>query len=223
MYQHFAAKLKGKSQEFQAMTNQSNVPVSATIAAANVSGQLYRAGEIAKNLSLAAKNSRAMVMRAGSRAAGLQVISDFFAELASNTIQLSGEINQCAISISNNSVTQWRTHTLTHHLNQAGIKDENPELKELVNTKVTQSEDRLEHLIAQFSSNIKQLDSYLERIEEQIRASSVIAVNFRLEATQTGEFQPMLNHMADNIDFLSNKIKEHVSASQHYMKELRGR
>ncbi len=203
------------------LTN-SQVPVVATIAAANVSGQLYRAGEIAKNLSLAAKNSRAMVMRAGSRAAGLQVISDFFAELASKTILLSQEINLCAIDISNNSVAQWRTHTLIHHLNTSDQKSEQTELHELVNSKLKLSSQHLDKLETQFRSSIKLLESYLEQIEEQIRASNVIAVNFRLEATQTGEFQPMLNHMADNIDQLSREIKEHISESISYMKDLRG-
>ena len=80
-----------------------------TAAAATISGHLYRASLIARRMALAAKNSRAMVLRAGSKAAGLKVISDYFGELADKTINLSNVINLAAISISQNSVRQWRT------------------------------------------------------------------------------------------------------------------
>jgi hypothetical protein len=39
-----------------------------------------------------------MVLRAGSKAAGLKVISDYFDELADKTINLSYIINQSAIA-----------------------------------------------------------------------------------------------------------------------------
>jgi len=42
----------------------------------------------------------------------------------------------------------------------------------------------------------------------------VVAVTFRLEATQTGEFQPMLENMASTIGKQSNDIKAHITTSQ---------
>lgn len=205
-----------------ANTESAHLPVAATIAAANVSGELFRAGEIARRLALAAKNSQAMVLRAGSRAAGLQVISGYFAELANSTIELSREVNLYAITISNNSVAQWRTHSLLQRLNKTKQSDACTDRTCIVIEKqLDKSLHKLAELQTEFRQKLQHLESNLEEIESQMRASNVIAVNFRLEATQTGEYQPMLNHMADNIDGLSNQIKKHVDRSQEHMEELK--
>ena len=76
------------------MLDDSSHIASQTAAAATISGHLYRASVIAKRMALAAKNSRAMVLRAGARAAGLKVISDYFDELATRpSISLTLSIN----------------------------------------------------------------------------------------------------------------------------------
>ena len=41
-----------------------------------------------------------------------------------------------------------------------------------------------------------------------------------MEATKTGEFQPMLEHMADTIDGLTNNIKEHILFSQNQLAQF---
>lgn len=206
-----------------AKLDNTDVPVAATIAAANVAGELYRAGIVARSLSLAAKNSRAMVLRAGSQAAGLQVISGFFAELAATTISLSKEINVFAVKISNNSVSQWRNHNLVQQLAVCSQRNaDNEEIAQVTKYHTEQAGHTLSSLVEAFHKDLRKLENFLEEIESQMRASSVIAVNFRLEATQTGEFQPMLNHMAANIDQLSNQIKQHVETSQRHMRDLKG-
>ena len=73
-------------------------PIKSAIASSQVAGELYRASRIARQLSLAAKNSQAIVHRAGSRVAGLKVISEYFADLALKTIKLAEEINTISLS-----------------------------------------------------------------------------------------------------------------------------
>lgn len=191
-----------------------------TAAAATISGHLYRASMIAKRMALAAKNSRAMVLRAGSKAAGLKVISDYFDELADKTINLSHIINHSAISISQNSVRQWRTQSFLHNLSKCKqrIGDEKtPQLTPAMEV----GENNLHLLASKLQSELSSLNDQLLDIRQYMQSSNVVAVTFRLEATQTGEFQPLLESMANSIDGLSNEIKNHITYSQNQLAQFK--
>lgn len=193
---------------------------SQTAAAATISGHLYRASIIAKRMALAAKNSRAMVLRAGAQAAGLKVISDYFDELAGKTIKLSGSINQCAISISQNSVRQWRTNSFLSHVNRSKQRINQDKTSQL-NEALTCGEESLDALNSSMQSQLSQLNEQLIDIRQYMQSSSVVAVTFRLEATQTGDYQPLLEHMANTIDGLSNDIKHHITFSQNQLSQFK--
>lgn len=192
-----------------------------TAAAATISGHLFRAGITAKHMALAAKNSRAMVLRAGAKAAGLKVISDYFDELASKTIDLSTVINQYAISISQNSVKQWRAITFINRVKkgQSYLKAqaEQPHASQQLDQSIQQANNQQQQLAKHLRDQLKTLKDQLENIQHYMQASNVVAVTFRLEATQTGEFQPLLEHMAQTIDELTNDIKSHIRASQNQL------
>jgi len=184
-----------------------------TAASATISGHLFRASLIAKRMALAAKNSRAMVLRAGTKAAGLKVISDYFDELAGKTIRLSNTINQCAISISRTSVRQWRTQTFLDRLANSQSRlapDKSQQLNAAMENRHLFLTDQLHSL----RSQLAELKEQLADIHQYMQSSNVVAVTFRLEATQTGEFQPMLENMASTIGKQSNDIKAHITTSQ---------
>ncbi|MGR6871580.1 hypothetical protein ACU6U9_04575 [Pseudomonas sp. HK3] len=202
------------------MTRDTSNIASQTAAAATISGHLYRASIIAKRMALAAKNSRAMVLRAGAQAAGLKVISDYFDELAGKTINLSSTINQCAITISQNSVRQWRTNSFLSYVNHTKSKMDQDRTSQL-NKAVEESESSLDRLSKDMQLQLSQLSGQLIDIRQYMQSSSVVAVTFRLEATQTGEFQPLLEHMAHTIDGLSNDIKHHITSSQNQLTQFK--
>jgi hypothetical protein len=187
-----------------------------TAAAATISGHLYRASLIAKRMALAAKNSRAMVLRAGTKAAGLKVISDYFDELADKTISLSHIINQSAISISQNSVRQWRTQTFLNNLAKSAMRLEEHRTQQL-QPAVGIGNKGLADLVSVLQSQLSSLNDQLLDIRQYMQSSNVVAVTFRLEATQTGEFQPILESMAHSIDGFSNDIKNHITYSQNQL------
>jgi hypothetical protein len=54
-----------------------------------------------------------------------------------------------------------------------------------------------------------------------MQPSNVLAVTLRLEATQTDEFQPILESMANSIDGLSNDIRNHITYSQNQLDKLK--
>ncbi|MFY0700490.1 MAG: hypothetical protein JXR04_06685 [Bermanella sp.] len=191
-----------------------------TAAVATISGHLFRASLIAKRMALAAKNSRAMVLRAGEKAAGLKVISDYFGELANKTITLSDVINQYAIAISQNSVRQWRTNAFLHRLIQTQTKMEATNINQL-SFAFGEGQAQLDHLTQKMHKQLLSLNEQLMDIRQYMQSSSVVAVTFRLEATKTGEFQPMLEHMANTIEQLTNEIKEHIAFSQNQLAKFK--
>ena len=191
-----------------------------TAAAATISGHLYRASMIAKRMALAAKNSRAMVLRAGSKAAGLKVISDYFDELADKTINLSHIINHSAISISQNSVRQWRTQSFLHNLSKSKKRVDESKSGQF-KPALEIGEHHLMELANKLQKELTSLNDQLLDIRQYMQSSNVVAVTFRLEATQTGEFQPLLESMANSIDGLSNEIKTHITFSQNQLAQFK--
>jgi len=201
---------------------QRNESAKVTLASATVAGEVYQVGLIARKLSLAAKNAMAMVMRAGSTASGLRVVSDFFSELANNAINSAGEIHQSAVLISHNSVAQWRMNSFEDAMLKAQqLNPDSKALEEMVQTTLDESDRRRMVLQTEFRKEWTQLINYLDGIDQQIKASAVIAVNFRLEALETGQQTQLLNYMAKDIDLLSGKIKEHVQRSLKLLRDLR--
>jgi hypothetical protein len=191
-------------------------PVKSAITSSQVAGELYRASRIARQLSLAAKNSQAVVHRAGSKVAGLKVISEYFADLALKTIKLAEKINHISLDISHMAVERWRQNTLVSHLCESQAKNHNAHIGVIIDD----TKHRQSALNTRFNVEIRSLESQLEEIQQYMQASRVVAVSFRLEATQTDEYQGILEDMANNIDVFSEKIKQHVLGAKTYIDRL---
>lgn len=201
---------------------QRNISAEVTLASAMVAGEVYQVGLIARKLSLAAKNAMAMVMRAGSTASGLRVVSDFFSELANNAINSAQSIHQSAVFISHNSVAQWRLSAFDDAMRRSvALNPAAHNVNALLKKSQQRSQVRKQELQTNFRKEWTQLINYLDDIDQQIKASGVIAVNFRLEALETGQQTQLLNHMAKDIDLLSGQIKQHVQLSLKLLRDLR--
>jgi hypothetical protein len=191
-------------------------PVKSAITSSQIAGELYRASSIARQLSLAAKNSQAVVHRAGSKVAGLKVISEYFADLALKTIKLAEKINIISLDISHMAVERWRKNTLVGHLHESQEKTHNDKVDIIIHD----TKQRQLDINNRFHIEIRSLESQLEEIQQHMQASRVVAVSFRLEATQTDEYQGILEDMAGNIDIFSEKIKQHVLNAKSYINHL---
>jgi len=195
------------------MTNSASL----SIKTASVAAELDKAESIARELSLAAKNARFVVFRAGSQAAGLTVITSYFAELAENTIQLVHTINDISSHVAVDSVREWKANLLIGHLKSARadlFEDEHKQvMKQVINRAITMMQGISENL----KRELNRLDAQLEEIQSLMRAASVIVVTSRLESNRTGEFEQNLREMADNIQRLTNQIKERATHSRRIL------
>lgn len=184
-----------------------------TVAAARIASELHKAQQVARQLAISSKNARAIVLRAGSQAAGLAVIANFYDELANETIALAKSINTTALEISTHSVVEWRNNLVLNYLNKAYELARAAPYKEDIHI-YTQKISSTEKVLDQhFNKLMCELRNKLDEIQQHMRAIDVIAVTSKLEAVQTGEFQGHLVEMADGIQIMANHIKEHVSHS----------
>jgi hypothetical protein len=184
-----------------------------TVAAAQIAAELHHAEVSARQLTLSAKNAAAIVLRAGSRAAGLKVIASFYDEVAVKTIRLARGINQTAIRLSAVTVSEWRTSnalerlvTASHKASGAIHEASLPGMMDLV-------QQRMNGIGARFSMHVRQLSADLQEIQSYTRAIDVVAVTSRIEAQRAGEFRGGLMNMADTIQDQTRQIKVHVARS----------
>lgn len=184
-----------------------------TIAAAMVAAELHFAELTARQLTISAKNAAAIVLRAGSRAAGLSVISSFYDELAGKTIKLARAINTTAISLSVITVAEWRTTTALSRIRQAYSKAQDSQFRSRILPLEARITEQLTEIEARFQSLLGALNSDLQEIQKHMRAIDVVAVTSRLEAHRTGEFKEGLLQMANTIQQQTSDIKAHITRS----------
>lgn len=184
-----------------------------TIAAARVAAELHYAELTARQLTISAKNAAAIVLRAGSRAAGLSVISSFYDELAGKTIKLARAINKTAVQLSVITVAEWRTNTALQRIRQAQAKAASPECKARIAPLETRIDEQLVSMESRFQALLGALNSDLQEIQKHMRAIDVVAVTSRLEAHRTGEFKEGLLQMANTIQQQTSDIKSHITRS----------
>ena len=158
-----------------------------------------------------------MVIRAGSRAASLKVISDFFDDLATRTINTAETINQLAIAISTNCVSDWMTDNFLQQLikahDMAGEQAYTASLeKPLAHAHALRHEKQ-----SNYQKLVGNLALKLDEIKQFMKAAGVVAVTSRLEAIQAGEFEAGLTEMANDIHALANRIGEHVNRARRLL------
>ncbi len=198
--------------------NSSVSPSRASVCAASVATELHYASMVAHKLSLSAKNARVVVLRAGSQAASLKVISDFFDTLANQTIQIASQINRTALDISQMAVQSWRAQQFTERLEQAKASNRALEHDPTIRKCLARQERIV--LTERYRKGLHILASELDEILHFMRAANVISVTSRLEATQTGRFEETLVHMANTIQQQADVIKDHVMRSQRLIQDL---
>ncbi|MFT5164539.1 MAG: methyl-accepting chemotaxis protein, partial [Alteromonadaceae bacterium] len=144
------------------------------IVAANISAILSVAQQEAKKLSLTAKNARAIAIRAGEKAMGFKVITDFIDEFANLTIECANEINELSLHFARVAMNSSNYKAFLNRLDT--VKASGGQVSGPVFDKLY---DRTEELVRGFDSECQQLvrnlESLLETIKTQMRASGFIA------------------------------------------------
>jgi methyl-accepting chemotaxis protein len=189
------------------MTNQTK---SQFIAVASITSELSAVMVVAKEISLAAANAKAIAFRAGDKAKGFQPITDFINELAKETIELVTNINIYALVLYRLTVNEFQKTIAYNKFELAAKMAEDAVYGKTMQGPVDQARLSMQECQRQFKRDVSQLLGQLEAVMHHARAARVIAANSRIEASQAGEYLQSLQAVAESVDKAAHTIHDNV-------------
>lgn len=190
------------------------------VCAAQISAHLGQATEVAKSISLTAKNARAITVRAGRLAAGFKAITDFIEEFAKFTMDSAETINGIAVTISKLATQQVRTKQAMDIFTTTSKQSLPPKFTHSIEPALIRSRTLINNLNAQLAEQILLLDIQLDETQKQTRSATVISTTARVEASQAGKYQRQLDSIADAIDTASEKIRQALTQARLLLRSL---
>ena len=165
---------------------------------------------VAKEISLAAANAKAIAFRAGDKAKGFQPITDFINELAKETIELVTSINISALSLYRLTVNEYRRTMAFNKFERVVKMAEGAPYGDSMQQSLEHAKMSMQDCQRQFKRDVKQLLDQLEAVMHHARAARVIAANSRIEASQAGEYLQSLQAVAESVDKAAHTIHDNV-------------
>jgi len=202
------------------------------VIAASVAAELHHAMQVARGVSLTAKNARAIAVRAGEQSIGFKAITNFIDDLARSMISQADRINRIAIGISRAAVMQLRARDALARFarvtqgvvaNNGGNEATGPRSSYLasINGSYQRIEAQVVELANRLQSEFQVLDDELGETQRQIRSADIIATTSKVEASRAGAYGMQLEVIADNIRQSADEIKKHLAAAQRLMLEIK--
>lgn len=182
------------------------------VAVASIAAELSAVMQVAKEISLAAANAKAIAFRAGEQAKGFQPITDFINELAKETIELVTGINLQAVDLYQLTVNEYRATETYNILTrvQLDVNRTNAVYKDSVVQSLGIAKADMMAQRQEFSKHVVELLDQLQEVMHPARAARVIAANSRIEASQAGEYLQSLQAVAESVDTAAQIIHDNV-------------
>lgn len=180
------------------------------VAVASIAAELSAVMEVAKEISLAAANAKAIAFRAGEKAKGFQPITDFINELAKETIELVNDINEHALQLYRLTVKEHRMSEACRRFEQVAAISVNAPYADSLSHSLQQARVRRMDCRRQFIAHVAELLTQLADVMHPARAARVIAANSRIEASQAGEYLQSLQAVAESVDHAAQIIHDKV-------------
>lgn len=196
------------------------VLVSVTVIAAELSEVM----KIAKEISIGAKNAKAIAARAGDKARGFQPITNFIDDMARHTLTMVSQIDDEALKVSRIASQEIRINDAKRRMHEVTDKVDRPSLLASFHEVVEGVDNELNVLRQQFDRRLNVLAELLDSINSDMRAATAISSSCRVEASRAEEFSEGLGVVADNLEQAVEVIKQHVkecSARLQHAQEIK--
>jgi len=180
------------------------------VAVASIAAELSAVMDVAKEISLAAANAKAIAFRAGEKAKGFQPITDFINELAKDTIELVNAINEHALLLYQLTVDEYRMSDAYNKFQVVAVQSKGAAYADSLEKPLLNAHHKMIECRLDFKSNVTQLLDQLEEVMHPARAARVIAANSRIEASQAGEYLQSLQAVAESVDHAAQIIHDNV-------------
>lgn len=180
------------------------------VAVASIAAELSAVMDVAKEISLAAANAKAIAFRAGEKAKGFQPITDFINELAKETIDLVEMINEHALLLYQLTVDEYRMSNAYNKFEDVTVLAEGAAYESSLEESKIRSYQTMVECKRDFKLNVTLLLDQLASVMHPARAARVIAANSRIEASQAGEYLQSLQAVAESVDNAAQVIHDNV-------------
>ena len=190
------------------------------ITAATVTAELSKVKKIAKEMSIAVMNAKAISHRAGDAALGFRPITDFIDEMAQDVMQLVIKISKEAFHLSQMAVE--RTHIINTETQYNRVLKNGSDAKYIDSLKPVTHEIHQQYLIYQetLQKNIIDLTLLLDEIQSSTKGSQVLSTTSRVEASSAGGFRASLEVVAGNLEEATDKIRSLVKNSRNKLDDV---
>lgn len=190
------------------------------ISVAHVASELFKAQSIAEELSITSKNARALAVRAGTTAAGFNEITRFIEGLSKLTIEAATTVNSIASAQTKTAAELFRTQGLIDRLEKVDYQPAQDEANELAPIYDEVCTHR--HILGQkVSASLKELMDRLNETKMELRATQVVSVVSRVEASRAHEdFQNSLNSVADKVASAGKRINNHLESARRHLSHV---
>ncbi|MDH5660249.1 MAG: hypothetical protein OEY65_04580 [Gammaproteobacteria bacterium] len=193
----------------------SNSTENILITAATVTAELSKVKKIAKEMSIAVMNAKAISHRAGEAALGFRPITDFIDEMAQDVMQLVIKISKEAFHLSQMAVE--RTHLINTKNHYSRVLNNSNKANHVDSLKPAINKINLQYLNYQetLQKKVIRLTLLLEDIQNSTKGSQVISTTSRVEASRARGYRASLEVVAGNLEQATDKIRTHVKSSRN--------
>lgn len=191
------------------------------VAVASIAAELSAVMDVAKEISLAAANAKAIAFRAGEKAKGFQPITDFINELAKETIQLVNDINEHALKLYRLTVKEQRMTEARERFEKVAASAQSAAYALSLAGPLYEVQQRQIQCRRAFNADVNELLAQLADVMHPARAARVIAANSRIEASQAGEYLQSLQAVAESVDHAAQIINDKVNRCRSALSAIR--
>ncbi len=191
----------------------------AYVLSATVASELHAMTDVARQVSIIAKNARALAIRAGESVAGFRAITGFIEEISQFSSQRGEAIDQMATDVSRISVENIRMSDALSRFNQAYNSD--AKYKTSLRFRMEFLNDASEELLRGFRRSIRRLRTEIDEIGGQLRGIQLMVTSSRVEASGAGNFKEGLDSVADQLAKAYEIMNGHISKARSMMHNIR--
>lgn len=192
------------------------------VVTAVIVSNIYATMRICRRLTLTASNAKALALQAGDSAAGFRPLTDYINRYASITTSSSTHINEMACELSRVATERDKTDRVLNHLGKVYKNAHDSPFLNSMDTARNRVEQHQQDLHDTYMGLLNQLHSELANMSGELRSANIVVTMSRIEALQaTSIHQKALNNVADNVENVTEAIKELVDDAQRLVIELK--
>lgn len=203
------------------MLNQTKLEESRFVALASIAAELHSVMDIAKGVSLAAKNAKYISAQAGENALGFQPITDFIDEISQQAISGVNEINKAALKLSKIAVYEQRSYNAYLRFNLVEKKYKDARYIGSLSAAMARVEKKMNTTRNEYKKSMGYLVDLLETMDGCMLSAQSIASVSRIVTSNANEYQAKLQIVADSLDDASSFIKRKVADSYRHLNQIK--